>query len=213
MTEPSEPAPPEGPSPSGPRRAGAPVVLFSDFACPFSYVTEAALRRVAAEAEVPTEHRAFELFPSPATLPLEAGTQWADALRPLAEEAGVELRRPGYQSRTGKAHEAARLAAEKGVEAEMRAALFAAYFREGLDVGRIDVLVEVGERVGLDRTELKVVLDIDRFSEEVRRDRELALRGGVSQTPTLVVGSGPAARVLVGAQPYAVLREAILGLP
>lgn len=191
--------------------AAVAVVVFSDFTCPFSYVTEAALRTLAGEEELAMDYRAFELFPAPAPLPLDGGMEWAEPLRPLAQEAGVELLRPGYQSRTRKAHEAARLAEEHGVGAAMRAALFEGYFREGLDIGRIDVLVELGERVGLDRTELKVVLDIDRFTDEVLGDHEAALRSGVRETPTLVVGSGHAARALVGAQPYAVLRAAVAG--
>ena len=188
-----------------------PVVVFSDFACPFSYVTETALRRLAEEVELEIDYRAFPLFPAPEPLPLDAGMEWAEALRPLAGEAGVELRRPGYQSRTGKAHEAARLAEEKGLGGPMRAALFAAYFDGGLDIGRIDVLVDVGERVGLDRTELKVVLDIDRFTGEVERDRAVALRSGVRETPTLVVGAGASARALVGAQSYTALRDVVAG--
>jgi predicted DsbA family dithiol-disulfide isomerase len=188
-----------------------PVVVFSDFACPFSYVTEAALRRLAEREALEIDYRAFELFPAPAPLPLDAGMEWAEALHPLAQEAGVEVRRPGYQSRTGKAHEAARLAEEKGLGAEMRAGLFEAYFREGQDIGRIDILVEVGARVGLDRTEMKVVLDIDRFTEAVARDGEVALRSGVRETPTLVVGSGASARALVGARSYGALREAVAG--
>jgi len=189
--------------------AAVAVVVFSDFTCPFSYVTEAALRKLGGEVELAVDYRAFELFPAPAPLPLDAGMEWADPLRPLAEEAGIQLLRPGYQARTRKAHEAARHAEEHGAGAEMRAVLFDGYFREGLDIGRIDVLVELGERVGLDRTEMKVVLDIDRFSDAVLGDHEAALRSGVQETPTLGVGSGAAARVLVGAQPYAALRAAV----
>ncbi|HEX7243180.1 MAG TPA: DsbA family protein [Longimicrobiaceae bacterium] len=187
------------------------VELFSDFTCPFCHVTEAALRRAAAEAGAVVRYRAFELFPAPAPLPLDAGMEWAEALRPLAEEAGVALGRPGYGSRTGKAHEAAMLAEERGAGAEMRAAIFAAYFAEGRDVGRVDVLVEVGVGIGLDRTELKVVLDVDRFTDAVRSDRDLAARSGIAEVPTLVVGAGPEARVLVGAHPLAALREALAG--
>lgn len=187
------------------------VELFSDFTCPYSYVTGAALRRVAAEGGVRVRHRAFELYPVPAPLPLDAKAEWDAALAALAAEAGVELRRPPYQSRTRKAHEAARFAAERGLGDEMRAALFAAYFAEGRDVGRIDVLVEVGEGIGLDRTELKVVLDIDRYTGEVLADEALAERSGIRSVPTLVIGSGPDARLETGARSYAELRDAIAG--
>lgn len=187
------------------------VEIFSDFTCPFCYVTEAALRRAAAEAGAEVRHRAFELFPAPAPLPLDAAMEWEEALAPLAAAAGVVLRRPGYQSRTRKAHEAARFARERGVEAEMRAAVFAAYFADGRDVGRIDVLVELGEALGLDRTELKVVLDIDRHTGAVLADEALAARSGIRSVPVTVVGSGPGAEVLVGAQPCAALRDAMAG--
>lgn len=187
------------------------VEIVSDFTCPFSYVAEAALRRVAAEIGAEVRYRAFELFPAPTPLPLDAGMEWAEVLAPLAAEAGVELRRPGYQSRTRKAHEAARLAEERRVGSEMRDALFAAYFAGGRDIGRIDVLVEIGVGIGLDRTELKVVLDIDRYTDAVLADREEAARDGIREVPLLVVGSGADARLLVGAQPLAVLREALAG--
>ncbi|MEW5930157.1 MAG: DsbA family protein [Gemmatimonadota bacterium] len=187
------------------------VEIFSDFTCPFCYVTEAALRRAAAEAGAEVRHRAFELYPVPAPLPPDAGMEWEEALASLAAEAGVELRRPGYQSRTRKAHEAARFARERGVEPAMRAAIFAAYFAEGRDVGRIDVLVELGEALGLDRTEFKVVLDIDRHAGAVLADEALAERSGIRSVPLLVVGSGPDAEVLVGAQSYAALRDAVAG--
>lgn len=189
----------------------APVQIFSDFTCPFSYVTEAALRRAAAEAGAHVVYRAFELYPVPSPLPLGATTEWAEELAQLAAEAGVELRRPGYQSRTRKAHEAARFAAERGVGDPMRSAVFAAYFADGRDVGRIDVLVEVGEAVGLDRTELKVVLDIDLYTGAVLADQALAERSGIRSVPALVVGSGPGARVEVGAQSYAALRDVVAG--
>ena len=191
--------------------AAVKVEVFSDFTCPFSYVTEAALRRVAGEVDLAVRYRAFELYPVPAPLPLDAGTEWDEALRPLAEEAGVELRRPGYQARTRKAHEAARFAEEQGIGAPMRSALFAAYFAEGRDIGRIDVLVEIGVGLGLDRTELKVVLDIDRYTGDVLADEALASRSGIGAIPVLVLGSGPEARALVGAQPYPALREAVAG--
>ncbi|HEV2145994.1 MAG TPA: DsbA family protein [Longimicrobiaceae bacterium] len=185
------------------------VETFTDFTCPFSYVTEAALRRAAAETGAAVRYRAFELYSVPAPLPLDAGMEWAEALAPLAAETGVVLSRPGYQSRTRKAHEAARFAEERGAGDAMRAAIFAAYFAEGRDVGRIDVLVEIGTALGLDRTELKVVLDIDRYTGAVLADEALAERSGIRSVPVVVAGSGTGAQALVGAQSYAALREAV----
>ena len=190
--------------------AAVPVVVFSDFACPFSYVTEAALRRMQAAGEVDPTHLAWELYPAPAPLPSTDDGGWMDALRPLADELGIALRVP-VPVRTRKAHEAAAFAASKGVGPAMREALFAAHFAEGRDIGRIDVLVEIGAAIGLDASELKVVLDVDAFAARVAAEQDAARRAGVQGVPTLVIGTGNEARWLVGARPFAELRASVLG--
>ncbi|HEV3051162.1 MAG TPA: DsbA family protein [Longimicrobium sp.] len=190
--------------------AAVPVTVFSDFACPFSYVTEAALRRMEAADEVAVTHLAWELYPSPAPLPATDAGEWMDALRPLADELGLALRVPA-PVRTRKAHEAAAFAAAKDAGPAMREALFAAHFAEGRDIGRIDVLVEIGSGVGLDTSELKVVLDVDGFSARIAAEAEAGRGAGVEGVPTVVVGTGDEARWLVGARPFAEWRAAIAG--
>lgn len=190
--------------------AAVPVTVFSDFACPFSYVTEAALRRMQAAGEAEAAHLAWELYPAPVPLPPADAGEWLDALRPLADELGLPLRVPA-PVRTRKAHEAAAFAAARGAGPAMREALFAAHFAHGRDIGRIDVLVEIGTGVGLDASELKVVLDVDAFAARVAAEREAGRGAGVDGVPTLVVGTGDGARWLVGARPFAELRAAVLG--
>ena len=187
--------------------AAVPVVLFADFTCPFSYVTEAALRRLESEGTAAVETRAFELHPPGTWLPPGGSAADVEAARPLAEELGLPLAPPPLAARTRKAHEAARFAASRGVGREMREALYAAYFRDGRDVGRIDVLVELGAALGLDESELKVVLDVDAFAGEIAADRALAARLGIAGTPAMLAGTGGAARLVVGAYPLADLRR------
>lgn len=189
--------------------AAVPVVVFSDFTCPFCHVTEAALRRLEDEGLAAPRYAAFELYPAPAP----PGAPSADdvrAARPLAEALGIALELPRTRPRTRKAHEAAKLAERKGVGRAMREAVFAACFGEGRDVGRIDVLVELGAALGLDATELKVVLDLDSFSAAVDADRALAARLGIGAVPALVVGAGAEAELVSGALPYAALREMLV---
>ncbi|HYJ81166.1 MAG TPA: DsbA family protein [Longimicrobiaceae bacterium] len=188
--------------------AAVPVVVWSDFTCPWSYVTEAALRRLEDEGRAAPRYAAFELYPAPAPLP-PPDAEWPDALRDLARAAGVELRPPVAAARTRKAHEAALFAAAKGAGRAMREAIFAAYFRDGLDVGRIDVLIELGAELGLDRSEMKAVLDIDALTGRVLGEAAAARRLGVDAVPSLVIGEGTAATLMVGAQSREALREAL----
>lgn len=185
-----------------------PVLVFADFTCPYSYVTERALRRRARAGGMELTYRAFELFPDPAPVRQEA-EPLPEALHALAEVEGVRLRAPALRPRTRKAHELARFAQARGLEAQLRDALYSAYWEEGRDIGRIDVLVEIASPFGLDATEVRIALDIEGFAEAVQRDREAALRLGVQGTPGIIVGTGERAIFLLGAHSYAELSDAI----
>lgn len=185
------------------------VVVFGDYTCPFSYLAEASLARLRAEG-VETEYRAFELRPAPVPRldPASEGLRrwWEEEVFPAARALGVEIRYPPGQPRTRKAHEAAAFAREQGRFLEMHEALFRAFFVEGRDIGRIDVLVEVGRDAGFDPAGLKVALDIDRYTERVLADEEEARALGITGTPTFLVGT----ERVVGLHPYDVLREWVL---
>lgn len=177
------------------------LTLFADFASPHCYVTDAALRSAAREHPLSIRYRALEIFPPevPPGDPAEV-RQWAmDAARE-GDRSGLDIRAQPFVPRTRKAHEAAAFAAEHDLEEPLRDALYAAYWRDGLDIGRIDVLTSVGERVGLDAEEMKIALDIDRFRDPIRADAALAKRLKIRTVPTLFIGSGPGARILVGMQ-------------
>ncbi|HEX6040929.1 DsbA family oxidoreductase [Longimicrobium sp.] len=187
-----------------------PVTVFSDFACPFSYVTEAMLRRMEAAGEIESTYLAYELFPAPAPL-RGGGGEWMEALTPLADELGLEIGVPPAPVRTAKAHEAAAFAQSRGTGPAMRDAIYRAYFVDGRDISRIDVLVALGTALGMDAGEMKVVLDVDTWAPRIAAEQDAARRAGVDGTPTVVVGTGDAAQWLVGARPYAELRAALLG--
>ncbi|HET7232805.1 MAG TPA: DsbA family protein [Longimicrobium sp.] len=189
--------------------AAVPVLIFSDFTSPFCHVTEAALRRLEDEGLAAPRYAAYELYPAPAPLPASPSADDLEAARPLADELGAPLSPPQRVPRTRKAHEAVKLAQEKGAGRAMREALFAAWFGEGRDIGRVDVLVELAQGVGLDPTETHVVLDVDRHAAAVDADQALARRLGITAVPALVVGGGPDAELLLGAQPLDVLRQVL----
>jgi predicted DsbA family dithiol-disulfide isomerase len=174
------------------------VTLFGDFTCPFSYLAESLLRGIGDELEIAT--RAFELYPEPEELPplAFAAAEW-ETIRSLASETGIAISDVRMRPRTRKAHEASKFAEALGKEVEMRREIFAAYFSDGRDIGRIDILVELAGRVAIDPDELRIALDIDRHHDAVLHDLHVAGRLGIRSTPTIFLGTGPAAKVVVGA--------------
>jgi predicted DsbA family dithiol-disulfide isomerase len=201
------------------RLTGGPLVVFADYVCPYCYLAESVLRRLRAEGTA-VEPAAFELRPSGTPLPAsdEAWLRhaWERSVLPLAEELGVTLRYPALAARTRKAHEAVAFARAAGDPTAMHEAVYRAYWQEGRDIGRIDVLVDIGAAAGLDRGALRVALDIDQWTDRVAQDSGLARRIGIGGVPAYLLGGTrdaaagavvEARRLRVGLQRYDELRS------
>lgn len=157
--------------------------FYFDLVDPISFLVERELRAIEAEDGIVVERVGVELRPAPAPLaapddPEWAG-RWAEA-RALAGELDLVLPRPPFVPSSRKAHELLLHArADGSADAHaVRGATFRAFFREERDIGRVDVLVEIARAHGLDPTETKAVLDVDRYAEEViARGRDAVARG------------------------------------
>jgi predicted DsbA family dithiol-disulfide isomerase len=103
-----------------------------------------------------------------------------------------------------------RLAQELGKWAENRArgeafhrVAFAAYFAEGRNLARPEVLTRIAEAAGLPGEEARRVIEERRFRTPVDRDWERSRRLGITAVPTFMIGK----ERLVGAQPYEALER------
>ena len=117
-----------------------------------------------------------------------------------ARAAGLDLDLGGIE-RTPSTLDAHRLIHWAGIEGRQTpvvARLFAAYFREGRDIGDRAVLVEIAEAAGLDGAAIERLLASDADEEGVRARDAHARARGVTGVPTFVVGGR---HVLPGAQP------------
>jgi predicted DsbA family dithiol-disulfide isomerase len=170
--------------------AGA-LVVYGDYTCALCYLLEAMLAALE-QAGVSAERRGVELRPAPQPLPVPGDEEmlgrWRDAVEPPARRLGVEMRRPGVWPRTRKAHELAAFAREHNRFREVHAALYRAFFVQGRDIGRIDVLIEIAVEVGLDAASAHIALGVDRHAEDVVRDAGEAREQGVDRLPTILRG-------------------------
>ncbi len=126
---------------------------------------------------------------TPSSAPLDPDDpEWRalmEAMATFADQESVPFRAPALVPWTRKAHELAFHAHEKGCFREMHHTLFRAHFEEGRDIGRVDVLVELGQSVGLDASETRTVLGVDRFLHRVEEARREARLRGIRGVPTL----------------------------
>jgi len=132
----------------------------------------------------------FELRPPPTPLTTrddaELAARWAEA--GSNDHEGRAFSPPLLVPWTRKAHELVLHAAESNRDTVVRDLVFDAYLLEGRDIGRVDVLVDLARTAGLDTTETKAVLDVDRFEARVSELRAAATGLGIDTTPSLRVG-------------------------
>lgn len=163
------------------------TVLYLDFTDPSSYL---AYRTVTEKPEFGTvDFLPFEATPPPNPIRSTTDAEWLDRLDrcgtdlPLRDFRGAE---PALLPWTQKAHELVLLGEESGHASSLRTALFQAFFVDGIDLGRVDRLVEIAVGTGIDRTEAKAVLDVDRFTGSVEALRAEAEASGIRSPGTLV---------------------------
>jgi predicted DsbA family dithiol-disulfide isomerase len=169
------------------------LAVYSDYVCPFCYLAWSGISELIG-AGWQVELRAFEVRPSPLPLTSQPDAArreaWEQVIAPRAAGLGLTAKFPAWQPRTRKAHELAHHCRKLRLAARVHERLFAAHFRDGLDIGRIDVLVQLGEELGLERSSVKVELDVDQYTDEVVREEEGALALGIHAVPAYVAGAG-----------------------
>jgi len=197
------------------------VEIWSDIACPWCYVGkrrfEAALAGFEHRDDVRVTWRSFELDPTaPAArersgaehlaekygMTVEEARARQQQLREMAAGDGIDMRFDRTRgANTFDAHRVLQLAAEHGLQSEMKERLLRAYHTEGELVSDHATLVRLADEVGFPAGEM---LAGDRFAAEVRDDEHTARGIGINAVPCFVVDR----RVGVsGAQPPEVLLE------
>lgn len=202
------------------------VEVWSDIMCPFCYIGkknfENALQQFAGAEEVELEWKSFQLDP---TIPQGVSYQEGEYLSKskgmapaqvkgmlqsvsqTAAQAGVEMNFDQViVANTMYSHRLLHFAKSKGLANELKERLFKAHFNEGLDVGKIEVLVQLGNEVGLVGAEIQAMLESEEYLYDVAQDVQEAANIGVQGVPFFVFNRKYA---ISGAQPVAAFLETL----
>ncbi len=177
------------------------VEIWSDVMCPFCYIGkrrfEHALEQFEHNDEVEIEWKSFQLNPRMETDPdagineylarvkgwsLEEARSMNEQVTKMAKEEGLEYQMDqAVVANSFDAHRLVQYAKSEDKDDEVEEALFHAYFTEGKNIADHDTLVEIADSVGLDKGEVKKMLQSDDYSQEVKDEvnegLELGLRG------------------------------------
>ena len=209
--------------------ASAPVTIdvVSDVVCPWCYLGKKRLDQAlsaVSEVETTVHWRPFQLDPTipPSGVDRNAymEAKFGDSGRieqaharlvEFGREAGIAYAfdRIRVSPNTLDAHRLIRWAGggeRPELQAEIVRRLFAAYFEEGRDIGRADVLIELAREAGMDAALVETLLATDADKDAVRAEIETAARMGITGVPCFLLEGRYA---VVGAQEVATLADAI----
>jgi predicted DsbA family dithiol-disulfide isomerase len=136
-----------------------------------------------------------------------ANTEIMLKLKQTAASLGLPLgsRKRTYNSRL--AQELGKWAEQEGRGDAFHMAMFKAYFVDGINLAKIDLLVEIAEALSLDGKAARRVLEERIFKDAVNQDWQQAYERGITAVPTFMVNG----MRLVGAQPYEALEKLVQG--
>lgn len=175
------------------------IEIWSDVNCPFCYIgkrkLEQALEIKGVKADI--QWKSFQLDPqAPKTVSMDAydylanrygkDRAWSEQMHEQVTQQAATLGL-NYRFDIAKitnsfdAHRISHLAHQKGVGNDFEELLFKAYFTEGKLISNHEVLIELGEQVGLLASEISEVLNSEKFTSEVQKDifeaNEIGVRG------------------------------------
>ena len=201
------------------------VTVTYDLICPWCWIAEhrltAAIDEAGLAGNVSVRFVPFELNP---TMPVGGIDRkayrsakfgsWArsQALDAHVAEAGraaglvFDHARIARTPNTRLAHRLVWFAQQRGSAVALVDALFAAYFRDGRDIGDADVLVEIATGAGLPGDTVRAFLASGEGLDAVVALEAEAVREGVASVPSTRIGLS----VVSGAQPAAVFRDALI---
>jgi len=191
------------------------VSVYSDYICPFCYIGDRRLARLAEHYDLSVDWRFLEIHPDtpPSGMPVsELGypaQQWRQMMEHLSKMAGEENIPLAEREFTTNSHKALLLAeAAKGEGAAVFNALneklFSAFFGDGRNIGDDSVLRTLAKEAGVTPDVVERAWSEPAFEETLSANRAVAAQLGITGVPTFLIGN----RILVGAVPAERMLEA-----
>ena len=202
------------------------VDIWSDIRCPFCFIGkknfEKALQNFAQNDKIEVNWHSFQLDPKMKTdlsrnqyeylsdikgHSLQETIKMHENLIQIGKNAGIDFNFDEVKvSNSFKSQMLIQLAKEKGKANEMEELLFEAYFILGKNIDDIEVLSEIGERLGFTKEEIQTAVQSPELTELVNNDIEEAASLGINSVPFFVFNRKYA---ISGAQPTHLFSEVL----
>ena len=166
------------------------VKLYFNFRSPYCYIASKTLFQVFDEFHTNLVWRPLGGWTgrsSPDRAKVKVPLTRQDVAR-ITKKMGIPMNPPPMTTEPTKAGAGSLLAEQKGVLRPYLVEMMRAEWAYGLDIGDTDVILSVGDKVGLDRAELTQAIDSPANLAQLEKNWEEAQTLGVIGVPTFVIG-------------------------
>ncbi len=193
------------------------ITVFSDYICPFCYIGELRLAKLAKGVEFEIDWRFMEIHPeTPAEgmpladlgYPQEHWDMLMTNLQRMARQEKVTLAERKFTTNSHKALLLAEAARQREPQAfkKLHSRLFEAYFVEEQNIGDIEVLKKLAAESGVSEATINAAWANETYENKLRGNHEAAALLEITGTPTFVYED----QILSGAVPTGMLAELLV---
>lgn len=195
--------------------------VFSDYVCPWCYLGDNRVKKLAREYDIDIKLVHFPLHPeTPAEGrklqdlfncgPEEIAAKNAN-MHNMMQGEGLPFNDRSHTYNSRLAQEVGAWAATQDDGDAIHDKFYEAYFVNGRNVGDVDVILDVVKSAGLDVDAARKVIEDRTFKDAIDADWSKSHQYGVTGVPTFVSpGPDGQLRGVVGAQPYEVLEQLVV---
>ena len=181
------------------------IQIYADFVCPYCYAGEKELMDAVKEINpsIEVEMMSYELAPGATdnnnlkmsdVLEKKFGLSPEDIkknnikVNKMVHDAGLDINSDDIKfSNTLKAHTLLQYAKEKDLANDLSREIYHSYFVEGSYLNKIDTLIEIASKVGIDKETVKEVIVSKEFINKVHNERSMGKNIGVRPIPHVII--------------------------
>ncbi|MEE8045146.1 MAG: DsbA family protein [Thermodesulfobacteriota bacterium] len=172
------------------------VTVYYDYICPFCYLGTKRILGLSKEFNLTIDWKGIEIHPEfppqgkKRTKTLKSKS-FAETIREMAKEDNIEIKLPGYATNSRLSLEASEFAKIKGKFLEFHIGVYEAYFLEGRNIGDIEIVLDIGEKAGLHRSDLVECLNKRTMFDNIEANKKEAEDNIILGVPTFIFGNFP----------------------
>jgi len=172
------------------------VTVYYDYICPFCYLGTKRILGLSKEFNLTIDWKGIEIHPEfppqgkKRTKTLKSKS-FAETIREMAKEDNIEIKLPGYATNSRLSLEASEFAKLKGKFLEFHIGIYEAYFLEGRNIGDIEIVLDIGEKAGLHRSDLVECLNKRTMFDNIEANKKEAEDNIILGVPTFIFGNFP----------------------